>query len=200
MRRRVPLRRYGPVGVSAAVLVAAIVILTAATAHPASIGATRVHSFGALRLNVPLSWPVRRVPLHCNRYGPGVLISNLRGHVFKREVEAIPKGACSTLWKLDTTPSNFVLVDLSLMPVPSVTNAPHADSRLPPRLVRANYTAGTSNTTLCLCEYRYGFFWVNRRSYELRVWLGARASRADRRSVEALVRSVRPKKVLESSS
>lgn len=175
---------------------AAAVILTAAVAF-AEMGEgsspSRPLTFRGVRLEVPSSWPVRRTPLHCNRYGPGTLITNLPDQVFRRDVDSIPPGACSTLWELQAVPRDFVLVDLSLMPVPSVGRKPPQDSQFPPTLAQAKYTSGTTKEVLCRCRYRYGFFWLQGRSYEVRVWIGTAASKSDRDAAETLLRSIRPR-------
>jgi hypothetical protein len=140
-----------------------------------------------LRLLVPSGWHFRRLSTRCGRAGPGVLVGDLSAKELDRiphALSGVPFGDCTTAWNVSSLPPSYLLVDLTRLRVPFPVSA----SRFPLKL------AGFRVASIpCHCSFRTGYVVWAGIAYDLRVWIGQRASTANRRLVAELVASVRPR-------
>jgi hypothetical protein len=121
-----------------------------------------------------------------------VLVASVASRSFRR---GDPEGTCSNGWNVEEAPRHFVLVDLSRLHVPPGFGAARGDSRFAltlGSLRRARWTDPRGHPTRCSCVFRSGGLWLDGLYYTLRVWVGRKASMSDRRSLMALLASVRP--------
>lgn len=137
-----------------------------------------------LELRIPPAWSTQRLGVHCVRAGPGVLVSNLDASSFERE--APPDfGGCTTRWNVQGSPRDFVLVDLSRFRYPIAKSIPR-NSALPPHL-----ETSPEESRSCECTFEYADLWLDGLSYNIRVWIGERATQSDRESLDAMISSIR---------
>ncbi|MBM2821552.1 MAG: hypothetical protein HW413_298 [Thermoleophilia bacterium] len=157
-------------------------------------------AIGDLQLTVPTSWSAHRHAKRCLHDGPGVHITNLAGYSFERP--DLGPGWCTTAWKVREAPQNFVLIDVSRFFGPPPLPNPPPDSEFPPALATripeatllSEEEAARRGTVVCKCTFRYGDIWLAGGSFSVRAWIGDEASIGDRRSLDALLASIRPKR------
>ncbi len=138
-----------------------------------------------LELRTPPTWSDRRLGVHCVRSGPGVLVSNLDARSFRREAPPA-RGGCTTRWKVHGVPREFVLVDLSRFKFPVVGSL--GDSAFPPELETSRQESRS-----CQCTFEFADLWLHHLGYTVRVWIGENASVSDRKALDAMISSIRPK-------
>jgi len=134
---------------------------------------TRTVKLQGLELQVPADWQVRRLPLECYSYGPGILISNVR-YRFERFPRHMKRG-CTTFWDLRRAPRTLIALDLSQVFLPSRTQV---SARVPPPLplTKAPYYSPRDRSPLCTCTTRYAYLRTHGLGYALRTWVAASAS------------------------
>lgn len=141
-----------------------------------------------LRLVVPPNWHLRRLQYRrCGRAGAGVLFGDLstaRLNRIQHDVKGMPFGSCTTAWRVASLPATYLLVDVTRL------NAPYklSPSRFPLQI--ADFPVASLS---CGCSFRGGFVVTPRVDYDLRIWIGRRASNANRRLLREVIASIRPR-------
>lgn len=131
-----------------------------------------------ITVSYPREWKVQHVGRYCHRIGPGLLISNVRGHSFEN-VE-MPNG-CATDWKFSGLPNAYVLVDVSLVRGPPGGRT--TETAIPLELDRFDRPRGSPN-------YAFARVIGNGNEYSVRTWFGPTASREDQDAVTRVIRSI----------
>jgi hypothetical protein len=131
-----------------------------------------------ITVSYPREWKVQPVGRYCFRIGPGLLISNVRGHRF--ENFEMPNG-CATDWEFTGLPNAYVLVDVSLVRGPPGGRT--TETAIPLELDRFDRPGGSPN---------YAFTRVIRdgNEYSVRAWFGPKAALEDRGAVARVIRSI----------
>lgn len=164
----------------AAIVIAGLAVNLARDREPTTIG--------ALKLELPSHWNVRQVTKRCGRAGPGLLVGNLTIGALRRlrhDLTGLPAGACTTEWNVRQLPPTYLLVDITRLRIP----AGFASSTFPLRY------AGLSRSALpCRCVFRSGYVVTSGLTYALRVWVGRGAGAVERRTLRALIASIRPRR------
>jgi len=154
---------------------------------------TKPLTMEALQLRVPTSWSVRRLPVECGCLGPGVLVTNVENHSFERDDDDLSPESCTSAWKLQGVPRDFVLVDMSRFtcprPPPPVGAAPLTDSHFP-----LTFSTFIRENVACRCTFLSGYALLDGFDYNVRAWIGDDASASDQLTLDALLRSIRPKR------
>lgn len=138
-----------------------------------------------IALSHPRSWRVQAYVNDCFRGGPGVIVSNLRAHVFRRQ--ELEKG-CTSRWNLRDLPATLVAVDAGRVGLP-VTRLPV--TRLPLSLAgapvhSASRSYGWRGTTRGRIVSRGG-----QTFYLVTEYVGVKATEADRAEAARIVASLR---------
>jgi len=185
------LRIVPPRAVAAAAWTLAVSVSTIGCdrSEAASVTTERL-TFERLQLRVPRSWSVHRLLLRCGGISPGILVANIADHSFERE--ARPPGACTTEWELERAPRDFVLIDVSrfTFPRPPLPGAvPPMDSRFP-----LTFATSIKENVACRCTFLSADLWFDGLDYSVRTWIGGKASTSDQLALDALLRSIRPKR------
>jgi hypothetical protein len=80
-----------------------------------------------IALSHPSGWAVQQTNSHCMRIGPGLIVSNVRGHTFRRFETPT---ACSSEWLRDQLPDSHAFLAVSAFyPPPRALEGP--DTELP---------------------------------------------------------------------
>jgi hypothetical protein len=138
-----------------------------------------------IALSHPPSWGVQAYVNDCFRGGPGVIVSNLRQHVFRRQKL---EGGCTSRWNLRDLPATLVAVDAGRVGLPvtrlPVTRLPLSLAGAPVRSASRYY--GWRGATRGRVVSRGG-----QRFYLVTEYVGVRATDADRAAAVRIVASLR---------
>jgi len=157
-------------------------ILGETTVAVAATNDSTRETVASIQFQRPSTWVAQHFGTYCRRVGPGVVVSNVRRH-FRHPV--ISNG-CTNNWILAGLPRDYVLIDVSEFAFP-IGQPPKAMFPLSLSRFRRARPSG------CRCAYWETSFSATRREYEIRVWIGTKASRTQRRAVENLIASIKPR-------
>jgi hypothetical protein len=166
--------------------VLAIALLAACGSSSADHPTRRVTRFVNLGLAVPSGWHLRRLQYRCGRAGLGLLIGDLsasRLNRIRHDFSGLPFGACTTSWNVSSLPADYVLVDITELQAPDA---------LPVSEFPLSLNAFAPSRLPCHCSFRNGSVVTGNVDYDVRIWIGKRASSSDRQRLQDFLASIRP--------